>query len=319
MCRLLVVLSAPLIFLFFLNLELQDEANFSLNLCLFFALNFKQAHILKIMMTQTLYINDETLNNSGSSRKYHQQSSVSSNNGGLTHHKSHDNLSSVSSSLSNNSNTTPDHHHSNTNLANGPSEAQTPPKLTPFEKLVDNIRNNPDYKKEIMLNKLIGFYKLGSEIGTGNFSQVKLGLHLLTREKVAVKILNKTKLDDKTQRLLLREISSMQKISHPNIIRLYEVIHTQERLFMCMEYAPDGELYSRISNEGKVMERDARIIFSQVISAVHHMHSHNIIHRDIKAENIFFANLQPIIVKIGDFGFSIEASQDRRLNTYCGR
>ncbi len=135
---------------------------------------------------------------------------------------------------------------------------------------------------------------------------------------MAIKILNKTKLDDKTQRLLLREISSMQKISHPNIIRLYEVIHTQERLFICMEYAPDGELYSKISNEGKAAERDSKIIFSQIIGAIDHMHSHNIIHRDIKAENIFFANTNPIIVKVGDFGFSIEASIDRKLNTYCG-
>lgn len=135
---------------------------------------------------------------------------------------------------------------------------------------------------------------------------------------MAIKILNKTKLDEKTQRLLLREISSMQKLHHPNIIRLYEVIHTQERLFICMEYAPEGELYTRITSDGKINEMESRIIFSQIISAVHHMHSCNIIHRDIKAENIFFSNLSPINVKIGDFGFSIEASMDKQLNTYCG-
>ncbi|CAF0930873.1 unnamed protein product [Brachionus calyciflorus] len=190
--------------------------------------------------------------------------------------------------------------------------------LTKYDKLVDNIKNNPEYKKEILLNKLIGFYRIGSEIGTGNFSQVKLGLHLLTKEKVAIKILNKIKLDEKTQRLLLREISSMQKLHHPNIIRLYEVIHTQERLFICMEYAPEGELYSKISNDGKINEIDARIIFSQVVSAVSHLHSCNIIHRDIKAENIFFSNFNPINIKLGDFGFSIEATLDRQLNTYCG-
>ena len=86
-----------------------------------------------------------------------------------------------------------------------------------------------------------------------------------------------------------------------------------------MEYAPDGELYSKISNEGKINERDSRIIFSQIIAAIDHMHKNNIIHRDIKAENIFFSNLNPIIVKVGDFGFSTEASIDKRLNTYCGR
>jgi serine/threonine-protein kinase NIM1 len=138
------------------------------------------------------------------------------------------------------------------------------------------------------------------------------------KEKVAIKILNKTKLDDKTQRLLLREISSMQKLHHQNIIRLYEVIHTSTRLYICMEYAPDGELFTRINDSGKIKEIEARIIFSQIISAVNHMHSNNIIHRDIKAENIFFANFFPIIVKIGDFGFSIEATMTKQLNTYCG-
>jgi serine/threonine-protein kinase NIM1 len=71
-------------------------------------------------------------------------------------------------------------------------------------------------------------------------------------EKVAIKILNKTKLDEKTQRLLLREISSMQKLHHQNIIRLYEVIHTQNRLYICMEYAPDGELFTRVNDYGKI-------------------------------------------------------------------
>lgn len=111
----------------------------------------------------------------------------------------------------------------------------------------------------------------------------------------------------------------MQKLHHPNIIRLYEVIHTQERLYICMEYAAEGELYTKISNDGRVNETQARIIFSQVLSAVEHMHSKQIIHRDIKAENIFFSCMDPYVIKVGDFGFSIEAGLDKQLNTYCGR
>ncbi len=85
-----------------------------------------------------------------------------------------------------------------------------------------------------------------------------------------------------------------------------------------MEYAPEGELYTKINDAGKLGENQARYIFSQVISAVNHMHSNNIIHRDIKAENIFFSNLNPYMVKIGDFGFSINATIQHQLNTYCG-
>ena len=205
---------------------------------------------------------------------------------------------------------------SNENEPNLYSQLHMKSKSSSFEKLCFNLKNNSLYTKEQLLGKLIGFYRIGDQIGTGNFSKVKLGAHLLTKDKVAIKILDKTKLDDKTQRLLLREISSMEKLHHPNIIRLYEVIHKPTRLFM--EYAPVGELFTKINEYGKLNETESRYIYSQIISAVDHMHSKNIIHRDIKAENIFFSNLNPYMVKIGDFGFSINATVHHQLNTYCG-
>jgi serine/threonine-protein kinase NIM1 len=189
---------------------------------------------------------------------------------------------------------------------------------TPFNKLINDIKNDPMFQKEAQSARIVNFYRLGDEVGKGNFSQVKLGVHLLTKEKVAIKILDKMKLDEKTQRLLFREIASMDKLHHPNIIRLYEVIYTQTRLYICMEYAPDGELYTYISNNGKMNETEARYVFSQIVSAVDHMHSQNIIHRDLKAENIFFYNRNRKLIKVGDFGFSTQAASDKLLNTYCG-
>lgn len=189
-------------------------------------------------------------------------------------------------------------------------------RITAYERLSHDLSNDKRCIKEITLGKRIGFYRIRGELGTGNFSQVKLGIHALTKEKVAIKILDKTKLDQKTQRLLSREISSMERLHHPNVIRLYEVVETLAKLHIVMEYANGGELFTKISNEGRLPEAEVKILFAQIVAAVNHMHEYHVIHRDLKAENVFFAGSK--LVKVGDFGFSTFSHADQTLNTFCG-
>ncbi|CAG5117771.1 unnamed protein product [Candidula unifasciata] len=189
-------------------------------------------------------------------------------------------------------------------------------QATPFERLSLTLSNDQRVIKEISLGRRIAFYRIRGEIGAGNFSQVKLGIHALTKDKVAIKILDKTKLDQKTQRLLSREITSMERLHHPNIIRLYEVVETLAKLHIIMEFAGGGELFTKISNEGRLPEADAKCIFAQLVAAVEHMHDNNIIHRDLKAENVFYAS--PRWIKVGDFGFSTISRASDTLNTFCG-
>ena len=88
---------------------------------------------------------------------------------------------------------------------------------------------------------------LSKTIGKGTFGKVKLGIHNLTGEKVAVKILEKDKIQDVNDvERVAREIHILKMIRHPNIIQLYEIIETPKQLYLIMEYAQGGELFDFI-------------------------------------------------------------------------
>ncbi|KND00191.1 CAMK/CAMKL protein kinase [Spizellomyces punctatus DAOM BR117] len=162
----------------------------------------------------------------------------------------------------------------------------------------------------------IGYYDLEKAVGEGNFAKVRLATHTLTGEKVAVKIIDKSKLDKTTSKKLFREVRIMKLLNHPHIVRLYEVIDTPKELYLIMEYASGGEIFDYLVAHGRMKEKEARRHFRQIVSAIDYCHSLHVIHRDLKAENLLLdGNMN---VKIADFGFSNQFSPGQRLNTWCG-
>mmetsp|Transcript_1691 Transcript_1691/g.5141 ORF Transcript_1691/g.5141 Transcript_1691/m.5141 type:complete len:524 (+) Transcript_1691:138-1709(+) len=163
----------------------------------------------------------------------------------------------------------------------------------------------------------IDHYVLGKTLGIGSFGKVKLAVHKETGIKVAIKVLNKKKvqaldMNDK----VWREINVLKLFSHPHIIRLYEVIDTPTDIYVIMEYVSGGELFDYIVAKGRLSEEEARRFFQQIIAGVEYCHKYMVVHRDLKPENLLLD--AALNVKIADFGLSNMMKDGAFLKTSCG-
>nr|XP_007967643.2 serine/threonine-protein kinase SIK1 [Chlorocebus sabaeus] len=162
----------------------------------------------------------------------------------------------------------------------------------------------------------VGFYDIERTLGKGNFAVVKLARHRVTKTQVAIKIIDKTRLDSSSLEKIYREVQLMKLLNHPHIIKLYQVMETKDMLYIVTEFAKNGEMFDYLTSNGHLSENEARKKFWQILSAVEYCHDHHIVHRDLKTENLLLDGNMDI--KLADFGFGNFYKSGEPLSTWCG-
>lgn len=170
----------------------------------------------------------------------------------------------------------------------------------------------------------IGPWRLGKTLGRGATGRVLLGTHVLTGQKAAVKVVSKSELNEDYDPAangglpygIEREIIIMKLLTHPNVLRLYDVWETSKALYLVLEYVEGGELFDLLVERGPLSEVEAVKYFRQIILGTAYCHALGICHRDLKPENLLLdANLN---VKLADFGMAALELNGKLLETSCG-
>ncbi|KAL1508326.1 hypothetical protein AB1Y20_004436 [Prymnesium parvum] len=166
-------------------------------------------------------------------------------------------------------------------------------------------------------DQAVGNYLVGGRLGEGTFGTVLKAVHKYANEKVAVKVLEKKRMlqADEIERVG-REIAILKMLKHPNVVRLWEIMYTADRIYLVMEFAARGELYQHIVKHGRIREDEGRRLFSQIASGLLYLHQQHVVHRDIKPENLLLDADRNI--RIVDFGLSTKCAPGQVLKHACG-
>ncbi|XP_005457448.1 serine/threonine-protein kinase BRSK2 isoform X1 [Oreochromis niloticus] len=162
----------------------------------------------------------------------------------------------------------------------------------------------------------VGPYRLEKTLGKGQTGLVKLGVHCVTNQKVAIKIVNREKLSESVLMKVEREIAILKLIEHPHVLKLHDVYENKKYLYLVLEHVSGGELFDYLVKKGRLTPKEARKFFRQIISALDFCHSHSICHRDLKPENLLLDEKNNI--RIADFGMASLQVGDSLLETSCG-
>ncbi|XP_024941788.1 ovarian-specific serine/threonine-protein kinase Lok isoform X2 [Cephus cinctus] len=169
-------------------------------------------------------------------------------------------------------------------------------------------------------------YAISRTLGTGACGTVKLIFSKIGCKKYAMKMITKKSqasnggkhpLNDPEK--IMNEVRILKALKHPCIIRMEEIVDTPSTVYIILELMEGGELFERIRSKQRLSEKCAKLIFYQVILAVHYLHESGITHRDLKPENILLASDDDVtLVKVSDFGLSKLLDSETMMKTFCG-
>ena len=153
-------------------------------------------------------------------------------------------------------------------------------------------------------------------IGKGSYSRVYKGYNIDTKEKVAIKEVD-LDITEHMKKFMVREIDVLKKMSHPNIVKLLDVVENNETntIYLILEYCKNGD-FSRFQNKRPLKEKHALNYMKQLASGLQYITSNNIMHRDLKPQNMLISDTH--ILKLTDFGFARYFEHNTMVNTLCG-
>jgi serine/threonine protein kinase len=157
------------------------------------------------------------------------------------------------------------------------------------------------------------------ELGSGAFATVYRGALLRNGRQVAIKLIDRTRLSEATEEVMKSEAEMLKSLNHRNVIRCFDFYQEPERFIIVMELVEGGDLLTRLARKTVYSEKDARDLVEILLAAVNHCHQHDVVHRDLKLENLLLVcDRDDNMIKLADFGLAAVATNETSLSGFCG-
>lgn len=147
----------------------------------------------------------------------------------------------------------------------------------------------------------------GKVLGEGSFARVQLATHTATQKKVAVKVIDKTRIPEEMRMYAAREPGILRDLKHPNVVKLLHTEETRCEIQIYLQFMEGCDMHTYVQEHRRLEEREARRLFVQILDAVEYIHSQNVCHRDLKLENILVSKTKRSgthRAMVIDFGFA---------------